>query len=161
MFFIKFLLILLPMLGMPAGETTPADPAEYCNERFGYCLVYPDEYLTEQEVADNGDGISVRNAEGTVKVSVTGAYNVMNWNVEEIISLYFESLETKPMEVALSEILTDDSYGWVKVSYNYEIQLFKVNLLNDAYVTTLITVPASQAELLEQLNDSLQVSFPV
>lgn len=162
MFFINFLLMLLPALSIaPFPPATPADPAQYCNDRFSYCLTYPDEYFTQVMSSDNGDGIMLTNEEGTVKVSVTGAYNVMNWTVEEINDIYFESLENKPMEVRLSEILTEDTYGWVEMRYNYEIQLFKVNLLNDAYVTMLITVPASQAELLEELTEKLQLSFPM
>lgn len=140
--------------------TTP-DLKEYCNERFGFCVTYPGGYFSERIYADNGDGLTLFAAERTIEVDITGAYNVMNWSVQDIVDDYFEIIQAKPMEVELLELHTEETYGWAKMMYNNEIQLMQVNLLDDAYITTLIRVPASDEALIEKLQQSVQLTFAV
>lgn len=141
--------------------TPPVETEEYCNERFAFCVTYPSGYFSEKVYADNGDGVTMYAQDGTIEADIMGAYNVMNWTVEDIVNNYFKTIREKPMEVELVELYTDESYGWAKMKYNYEIQLIQINLLDDAYITTLITVPASSPELLDELTKSVQVTFPV
>jgi DNA polymerase elongation subunit (family B) len=161
MFFFNLILAILPLMGMSDIRSAPLEVEEYCNERFEFCVTYPSAYFSEKQYADNGDGITMYAQEGAVEVDIIGAYNVMEWSVEDIANNYFKSIKEKPMEVELREIYTDEAYGWAKLKYNYEIQLFKINLLDDAYITTIITVPASSPELLDELMESVQLTFTV
>lgn len=161
MFFLNLIVAILPLIGFHPEYALAADTEEYCNERFEFCVAYPSDMFSEKEFADNGDGVTMFADDRTVEVDIMGAYNIMDWSVEGIIDNYFKTIKEKPMEVELLELYTDSSYGWAKMKYNYEIQLIKINLLNDSYVTTIITVPGSASELLEELSESVQVAFPV
>ncbi len=161
MFFLNLIFAVLPLVGINSISTVPMETEEYCNERFTFCVTYPSGYFSEKVYADNGDGVTMYAQEGVVEVDIMGAYNVMDWTVEGIVNNYFQTIKEKPMEVELVELYTDESYGWAKMEYNYEIQLVQINLLNDAYITTIYTVPASSPELLDKLTESVQVSFPV
>lgn len=143
------------------NNLTAPDLDEYCNERFEFCVTYPNDYFSERVYADNGDGLTLFARDRTVEIDITGAYNVMNWSVQDIVDHYFKTVQEKPMEVELLELYTDEAYGWAKMKYNYEIQLLQINLLNDAYVTTLMTVPTSEESLLEELQKTVQLTFPV
>ncbi|MCB0375609.1 MAG: hypothetical protein KDD04_06795 [Sinomicrobium sp.] len=160
MFFINLIFALVPILGFSADLPATAEQEEYCNERFNFCVTYPNNYFTEKTYADNGDGVVMATADSRVELDVMGAYNVMNWSVQDIIDSYFKSIKNKPMEVELSELKTEASKGSAKMTYNYEIQLFQVNMLGDTYITTIITVPASEPELLNDLVNKIQVAFP-
>ena len=162
MFFLHF--VFLGFLSFFAGftaDTSIAGQEEYCNERFEFCVTYPGDYFSDIIYADNGDGIALYAQEGAVEVDIMGAYNIMGYSVEGIIDDYFETMKRKPAEAELLELHTDEAYGWAKMKYDLEIQLIQINLLNETYVTTLITVPASSPELLEELRDSVLVTFPI
>lgn len=161
MFFLNLIFAIFPIIGFNGITSNTIEVEEYCNERFEFCVTYPSDYFSEQEYADNGDGVTMFAEEGKVEADIMGAYNVMDWSVENILDNYFKAIKEKPMEVELVEIYTDDSYGWVKLKYNFEIQLVKINLLYDSYITTILTVPASSPELLEDLSEEVQVTFPV
>lgn len=161
MFFLNLIFAILPIMGMNGLTALPAETEEYCNERFQFCITYPSGYFSENVYSDNGDGVTMYAQDGTVEVDIMGSYNVMGWTVDDILNDYFKIMKKKPMEVNLEEMFTDSAYGWVKMTYNYEVQLVQVNLLNDSYITTIITVPASQPDLLDKLTKSVLVTFPV
>lgn len=48
----------------------------YANPRFGFSIMYPD-FLVNKFESDNGDGIELSNAEGTVKLVVSGINNTL------------------------------------------------------------------------------------
>ncbi|MCB0629463.1 MAG: hypothetical protein R2824_30855 [Saprospiraceae bacterium] len=161
MFLINLLIALLPVFGWSQPAELPADQEEYCNERFNFCMTYPEDYFTESIFSDNGDGVTLRAQNGRIEVSALGAYNVMSWTPEDLINSYFKVMKEKPMEVELLELYSDSFTGWVKMQYNHEIQAFHVYMHpeDNSYTTTIFTVPASSPELLEQLTNSVQVSF--
>lgn len=161
MFFINLIFAISPVLGFSAPQPLAAEQEEYCNERFEFCVTYPDDYFTEKTYADNGDGVTMTVDNGRIEVDVMGAYNVMNWFVEDIINSYFKTIQEKPMEVQLSEIVADQTSGWATMTYNYEIQYFYVSMWNDSYITMIITVPASQPETLDLLKQEVQLTFPL
>lgn len=160
MFFLNVIFAILPLFSSSVDVMIPTEVEEYCNERFVFCVTYPGGLFVDKEYADNGDGITLHAAGGRIEADIMGAYNVLGWSMEDIFENYFKAMREKPMEVELLELYTDETYGWAKMKYNYEIQLIRVNLLNDAYITTIITVPASSPDLLEELEDTVQVTFP-
>ncbi|PHN03604.1 hypothetical protein [Flavilitoribacter nigricans] len=161
MFFLNLIFAILPLVGFNGTFATPVEQEEYCNERFEFCVTYPSGYFSEKVYSDNGDGVTMYAQEGVIEADIIGAYNVMDWSVEGILDNYFKTIKEKPMEVELVELYTDEAYGWAKMKYNYEIQLVQINLLNDSYITTILTVPASSPDLLDELSKSIQVTFPV
>lgn len=152
---------MIPVFGSPQASMAATEPEEYCNERFLFCLSYPEDYFDEITFADNGDGITLSAQNSRVEVSALGAFNVMNWTPESIIESYFKVMKEKPMEVKLLEMHSDNSNGWAKMKYNHEIQLFRVDLHpeENIYTTTIFRIPASSPELLEQLLASVQVTY--
>jgi hypothetical protein len=161
MFLINLIITLLPVIGWSQPAALPVDQEEYCNERFNFCMTYPEDYFSESIYSDNGDGVTLRAQDGRVEVSALGAYNVMDWTPEAIIQDYFKIMQEKPMEVELLELYSDDYTAWAKMKYNHEVQLFQIFMHpeDESYTTTVFTVPASSPELLEQLMNTVQLTF--
>lgn len=161
MFLINLIVALLPVFGASQSTTAPKMQEQYCNERFGFCMTYPEDYFTESIYSDNGDGVTLQAQDGRVEVSALGAYNVMNQTPEEVLEDYFEVMKEKPMEVELLELYSDTYNGWAKMRYNHEIQLFQVALHpeEDVYTTMVFRIPASSPELLEQLLSTVELTY--
>ncbi len=72
------LLLLLPI----AGRAQPQE--KYCNNRFGFCLLYPEGFFDRVDPSDNADGLRFFADEQGIEVSVSGSNNVLQWTPEEI-----------------------------------------------------------------------------
>lgn len=140
---------------------TSLDKKEYCNARFDFCVQYPAELLPQQYKATNGDGAKWTNEDQSIQLSVAGSHNVEGWDIEAINQFYFDQLIRKDTDVHLVAIHTDETYGWTKMRFADKIQYFSVRLLAGSYVTTLITVAKDAPKRLEEVRDSLDISFPI
>lgn len=59
-----------------------SEMAEYCNNRFDFCIEYPSDIFTEKMLSANGDGVEFTNADGTVYLLASGSNNVLKTSVE-------------------------------------------------------------------------------
>lgn len=153
------LTISLHFFALPPAETS-LDKKEYCNARFDFCVQYPVELLPQQYKATNGDGARWTNEDQSIQLSVAGFHNVEGWDIEAINQFFFDQLIRKDASVHLTAIYTDDTYGWTKMRIADKIQYFSVRLLANSYVTTLITVTEDAPKRLEEVRESLDISFP-
>jgi len=160
LFQVLLLTISLHFFPSPPAEIS-WDKKEYCNARFDFCVQYPANLLSEQYKATNGDGAKWSNEDQSIQLSVAGSHNVEGWDIEAINQFYFDQLIRKDTSVHLIAIHTDDTYGWVKMRFADKVQYFSVRLLENSYVTTLITVAKDAPKRLDEVRARLDISFPV
>ena len=156
--------ISLPFIFQSAGPAeTASDSEQYCNNRFNYCLSYPADYFTSINGSPNGDGVLFSAPEKETKVRVAGAYNVMDWSVEDVYYFSFEELLKKDKSIELVESTMDDSWGEGLIRFKEEkkMKFFQINLLDNAYVVVMITVPDDSFDLLDRLKEEIQLTINV
>lgn len=66
-------------------------PERFCNGRYNFCVTYPAEVFSVQELSPNNDGVYMTSPDSDVEMRVTGYYNIMGWTLEDE---YTEILET-------------------------------------------------------------------
>lgn len=160
LFQVLLLTVSLHFFPSPLPETSLGNK-EYCNARFDFCVQYPAKLLPKQYKATNGDGSRWSNEDHSIQLSVAGSHNVEGWNIEAINQFYFDQLIRKDTSVHLMAIHTDDTYGWVKMRFADKVQYFSVQLLNNSYVTLLITVTKDAPKRLEEVRECLDISYPI
>ncbi len=154
------LLVVAILAAFTAGPATLSKNTseEYCNKRFSFCVQYPSDYFTKIEKSDNGDGVMMHTTDGAVDLQVTGSYNVMDWSIKDIYYHTFDSEVRGDMNTQVIESQFDDTFSQVKLKTGNRLELFRTYLLDNAYVTIDISVPANAPELLEQLEETVNFS---
>lgn len=128
---------------------------EYCNERYKFCISYPDNFFDEKELADNGDGISLYENDKNVDFKVFGSFNVMDWTLEDIYYFSMEDFVKNEQEVKnLDQKFEDYAYETTFLA-DGKLYYYKTYLLDDAYVSLTLTLPADAMETLDQLKEDI------
>ncbi|GJM32223.1 MAG: hypothetical protein DHS20C18_12240 [Saprospiraceae bacterium] len=164
--FLNIMAVMMLMAFAPAATELPSlthDNAteEYCNKRFNYCLQYPSDYFLKMEKSDNGDGITLKTPDEAIDLQVTGSYNVMDWSIKDIYYHTFDQDIRGDLNTQVVTSLFDDTFSEVTLKSGNRLEFFQTYLLDNAYVTINISVPANTPELLEQLRKSVNLSVSV
>lgn len=144
-----------------ASQMANQGQLEYCNERYKFCISYPDNFFTGKNLADNNDGITLYEDVKDIEFKVSGSYNVMNWGLEDI---YYFSLE-KFVEGQQNIKNIDQNFE----EYSYEttflvddkLHYYRTYLLDDVYVSLVIIIPANEMETLDKLKEEIEFSINV
>lgn len=142
------LAVLFPVLPAAAQET-----GSYCNQRYGYCLSYPEKLLFPQPEAMNGDGRVFLDAGGAERLRVfgTGHWDA-NGDAIPFRRLYQMELKggrypntSKPRTVTYSVFKND--YFVVSGTENGRVFYLKVLRKDDAFAYAYLCYPeADQAQ---------------
>jgi hypothetical protein len=91
-------------------DSTNTHDATYCNQRYGYCITYPDQVLKLEPEAPNGDGCVFNNLEGKEFLRVFGRTNPdpEAGNIDL----------NKEMAQEIISFLSDSSQSHARVSYS-------------------------------------------
>ena len=131
----------------------------YCNNRFGFCLNYPDKLSPSEEAPINSDGIILQAPDG-VQVSVSGSYNVMDWTPEKIFE--FTKADFAGVIGADASILENESTGKgfeALLSSGTYYQYAQMVTKGDVYLILTVTGPAELLEDTKTLRQQLKLTF--
>lgn len=152
-FFLMFGFVLM-VAGLSAQQAKT-----YCNNRFGFCVNYPDMLKPASDGPANGDGIILEGEEG-INVSISGSFNVMGWTPQRIYEFALEDLtadlgtEVKPVGPRI------DTDGFeARFSTDEVYQYARMWSLGDTYLIINISGPKAASEKIETLKDRIATSF--
>ena len=134
---------------------------QYCNNRFGYCLKYPEQLFPKSFVADNDDGIRLASEDGKLHVEASGSYNIMEWELVDIHNAIYDDLMLK-----YPDIITTSFDIWANRSesvfrYGNQVSYYENILLNDQYITLVISVPQGMEALLVSLKNEVAIAVQI
>ncbi|MEK7253768.1 MAG: hypothetical protein AAB316_03425 [Bacteroidota bacterium] len=156
------IIVTLPFMFFGEDKTTAVykpSKAQYCNSRFEFCVSYPATLLPHQKVSDNDDGVVLRTSDQIGEVSVTGSYNVLQWSPKELFDFTIE----QDMEGQKGFTLISSDFNNKDYESRFKLKgkefYHKAYFHKDFYILEIISVPASEPELLTKLQEEVSVNF--
>lgn len=67
--------------------------ATYCNERYDFCLKYPDTIFSQKDESTNDDGVILRSSSNDIRLRVYGYHNVLVNDASAELDSYIEMVE--------------------------------------------------------------------
>ncbi|HMQ48291.1 MAG TPA: hypothetical protein PKA00_13085 [Saprospiraceae bacterium] len=132
----------------------------YCNNRFGFCVQYPESLRPVQDAAINGDGLTLELAGSSITVSVSGSHNAMDWTPEKIYYYAQEELADRGKSAVqkIHEKVNDKGFDALLTSgelYEYT----RMWLLDESYLIIIISGKNTDKAMIEQLSREVSVEF--
>lgn len=75
----------------------------YCNERFEFCVEYPNGIFTETLYSDNGDGVILTTKNDQLQMTISGMHNPEDRSTEEVMDEILSELDHKDMETSSTD----------------------------------------------------------
>lgn len=135
--------------------------AEYCNMDYFFCLEYPADILTNENVSTEGNGIKLSSVDNEIVVTVKGNKDIKG---RDSWDLYNDLIEENPKykcDVNFRyEIITPEFY---KVSYKKNGKLVYQKLFNQGnkYIIYEIVVPEDKRFLVKNIRKRLDLNFGI
>ncbi|MCB0706114.1 MAG: hypothetical protein KDC34_12415 [Saprospiraceae bacterium] len=153
------IILLLPFIYAAVPVNSGSTVQDYCNERFGYCMEYPEDIFTQEFFPDNGDGVLLISTDNMTRLRVSGSYNVLDWTMKDIYYFTFEdkTRENSKMQNIDSDLGENEFEATFVVGKTLQyVHGFKQA---DSYIILSIEVPVSDSERLTNLKDLVTLSF--
>lgn len=132
----RWLLGLWLLLGLTSASGLTF--STYCNERFGFCLEYPDSLLM-QPPPDNGDGRIFKSKDGRVELRAYGSLNALSTTLRQE---YLKASASSPTRKVTYRLLKTDSFV-VSGLEGGKVFYQKTFWRSDVFTTMQITYPPS------------------
>ena len=156
-FFSFFLVSNHPVLGQEILSTDE----QYCNGRYQYCLSYPNTYFDGAIRTDNSDGITLQSTQYNTQLIVAGAYNILDWSLDEIYENNFEKLTLEADFVNLIEYQKTETSCQSLYEFNDRFIFFKAVLLKDKHVTLKLEVGKDDSYLLPIIQEQIRLAVDI
>jgi len=141
---------------------TYAQPVEntYCNNRFGFCVTYPEGVKLSEGQPINGDGILLENTEKDIIVNVSGSHNVMDWTPEKIYTFTREDfgMDMKAEVEVLESEVSNEGFEAI-LEAGGEIQHSRMWNIDDNYLVIAIHGPKDKKADIEKIWDGMLVDL--
>lgn len=115
-----------PTPSAPPGDAPPVEPGDYrtyVNERFGFSIAYPANYLIPQRpLPTNGDGCRFLSRDGRAEMIVYGHYNALDQTLDEIAQGEQKPGRTITYRVIKGKWFVLSGYEGKKVFYQKTVQ---------------------------------------
>ena len=85
--------ILMTMVFFSPSALAQESKASYCNERYDFCLQYPDMVFSQKNESTNDDGIILRSSDNDIRLRVYGYHNVLVNDASAELDSYIEMVE--------------------------------------------------------------------
>jgi len=132
----------------------------YENGRFGFSSKYPSLLLRNKKYSQNGDGVRMQNNKGSVQVSMSAGYNVMDETIDKI---YKQSLGQKKENINVTVTYKIQKNNWYVISgYDYDKDMIfydKRYLINDVLSGFRIIFPINEKKNYTKLVDIIAEGF--
>lgn len=166
----RFIIHFLILFSIPAyfkvssgnSESHPkATTKQYCNDRFDFCLKYPEQLFTKSWVADNNDGIRLGSEDGKLYVEASGSNNILNWQLVDIHNAYFDGLKDQypDIETMSFQVLGNRSESVFR--YDKQVAYYENVLRDGHYITLIIKVPQGMEALLISLKNEVALAVQI
>ncbi len=133
----------------------------YCNDRFGFCIQYPEKILYPQGESDNGDGQSFRSKSGDVLLTVAKVYG--STETEETLSDNFKEYTHFKNPDFPNRTITYKKLGssfYIATGYNNgNIFYNKTIIINGEFASAYIEYPESQKETFNPYCEVINTTF--
>lgn len=153
--------LLFALFSLSLGTELQAQQMEYCNNRFNFCIHYP-ESLVSQERSINADGITLSTADGQIQVCITGSHNVMDWPAERIYSFekeaFAEGVSNDSEVQELEFTLEDDGFRAI-LSKGKQVEAMRMWGQDEVYVMLSIKGPSLSKQEIETIWQQIAVKF--
>lgn len=149
------------LFSLSLGAGLQAQQMEYCNNRFNFCIHYP-ESLVMQERSINADGITLTTADGKIQVCVTGSHNVMDWPAERIYSFEKEAFAegvANGSEVQELEFTLEADGFQAILSKGQQVEAMRMWGKEEVYVLLSIRGPSLSKQEIETIWQQIAVKF--
>lgn len=162
----NFLMNFIGILCMPflIATTNPTstsvfnkDTDEYCNKRYQFCITYPENFFTGKDAPDNGDGMTFFDDTRDITFKISGSYNVMNWNLEDIYYFSFENFSKEGDSVVNLSNAMNDTYYTTTFLVDGQLHYFETHILDDSFVTMSVVLPEKEADTLERIKEDINL----
>ena len=132
----------------------------YHNNRFDFCVAYPENFLMEMGESQNEDGNTFATANKSSEMRASGMYNAL----EQSISEAFDSATENGTYYDEERIVTYKKQGdnWFVVSGNYNESIFYVRtvLEDDTFYTLYFEYHSSEKEKFKEIIKYTTQDFP-
>ncbi|MBR9921230.1 MAG: hypothetical protein GYB31_10360 [Bacteroidetes bacterium] len=154
-------LIILCMPFIYSSAKSAEEARSYCNDRFGFCVEYPENLFTQVFIPDNGDGVLLQSEDGKYKVQASGSYNLMDWEIEDIYYFTFEDFSRESSGVKnLDSVFTETEYE-ATFLVDDQLRYYHTFLFADSYITLTIVVPKGEDNILNSLKDEVGLRYNI
>ena len=145
------------------SETKIQSPSfgTYCNDRFGFCIQYPENILYPQGESDNGDGQTFRSKSGDVILTVAKVYG--STETEETLSdnfneyTHFKNSDFPNRTITYKKL--SSNFYTVTGFNNGNIFYNKTIIVNGEFASAYIEYPESQKETFNPYCTVINKSF--
>mgnify|MGYP006233676781 CR=1 FL=1 len=121
-----------------------ADWKSYHNERFDFCVSYPANFLTPQGEAENHDGNSFANANGSSEMRASGIYNALDETAAEAYERATENDRYYDEERVITYKRQKDNWFVASGKYNESIFYARTTLVRDTFYTLYFEYHSSE-----------------
>jgi|FLYL01.1.fsa_nt_gi hypothetical protein len=155
---VPWLLLLFVLVG--AGDVGRIWLGRYCNERFGFCLKYPESLLPHRQELPGGIGIGLqpydRSGLVTARADVYGA----NYSPREYFAAQLAVLPATSQGISIIDTIFGADYYEALFTWEDE-SLFHQAFFFDTHCVVLIArVPLSKPWLLRRIREDVKLEFP-
>lgn len=125
----------------------------YCNERFEFCVEYPNSIFTETLYSDNGDGVILTTEKDQLQMTISGMYNPEDRSTEEVMDEIVSDLDHKLLETKA----TDDDFIVRYVDEEDMAHYLKAVRLRDRYVYVDVVADKSRKLKMKLVTENLRI----
>jgi hypothetical protein len=121
--------------------------AAYCNNKFDFCIHYPEAIFDEEAELNNGEGVVLTSEQGNIQLEILGVTNVNNWTTRDIYYHQFEDILTMHPSNRLLYSKIEAEFCVVESIIKHQRRYFEVQMRDDYYITISLKVPEYFSEM--------------
>jgi hypothetical protein len=139
--------IIIPLLLSFSTMAQSGELAAYCNQKFGFCIHYPEALFDKEAVLLNQKGIVLTSERGNIRLEILGIANVNNWTTKDIYYLQFEDTLSRHPSNRLLHSKVEAEFCIVESIIDKQRQYFEVRMRADYYIIIRLKVPEYFSEM--------------
>lgn len=119
----------------------------YCNEKYDFCIYFPDEIFDKETTLNNGEGVIFSSSDNDITLEILGVPNINHWTTKDIYYFTFEDILTTPPSNKLLSANIKPEFCIVESIIEKQRRYFEVRMRDEYYITIQLNVPKYLSEL--------------